>query len=113
MNATQTANALGMAGIGIGLTEIAAPGLVERALGIGNHHTLLRTMGLREIASGAAVLRNPEAGMWSRVAGDALDIALLGAAVAKSNRRVFAFGALAAVLVIAYMDLRNASDLSR
>ncbi|HYB98662.1 MAG TPA: hypothetical protein VEC57_05950 [Candidatus Limnocylindrales bacterium] len=115
MDARTTANMLGLTGIGIGLTEIAAPVFVEKSLGIGHRHVLMRAMGLREIASGVAILTQdkPAAGMWSRVAGDALDLALLGAAAIKSNRKAFVFGAIAAVMAIAYLDYRNATELSR
>ncbi|HYC53949.1 MAG TPA: hypothetical protein VEL28_03325 [Candidatus Binatia bacterium] len=115
MNAQQTATALGIAGIGIGLTELAAPTFVEKQLGVGHRHVIMRAMGLREIASGLAIVagRDPATGMWSRVAGDALDLALLGAAALRSNRKAFVLGAIAAVAAIAWLDYRNATELSR
>jgi hypothetical protein len=53
-----------------------------------NHHTLIRAYGLREIAAGigilAAIRRAPW--VWSRVAGDAMDLATLGGAMQTSKK---------------------------
>jgi uncharacterized membrane protein len=73
-------------------------------------------MGLREIASGVGVLtqRQPSGALWSRVGGDALDLALLGAAAIspRSNRGRIAL-ATAAVAGVTFVDYLCAQQLSR
>jgi hypothetical protein len=106
------AKALGWASFAIGLTEILAARPVERLLGIGDHKGLLTSFGVRECAAGAALVTagaEPNAqlatGMWARVAGDAVDLAMLGAAARKtSNPRGLAF-ATAMVLGITALDV--------
>ncbi|MGH7930808.1 MAG: hypothetical protein ACREQV_23810, partial [Candidatus Binatia bacterium] len=73
------AEALGWFSIGLGLAAIAAPRGVSRLIGIGDHRRLLQAVGLREMASGIGILTNRGAAgwLWSRVAGDFMDLALL------------------------------------
>src|SRR6476661_10771639 len=74
VGAERLARGLGWFSIGLGLTELLAPGAVARlAGGHGKHTGLLRLYGLRELASGAMIFskgRKPAAAVWSRVAGD-------------------------------------------
>lgn len=95
---TQDVNAahgLGLASIGIGLTEIAAPQRIESMLGIedtAEHRGILRVLGVRELMHGVGILAEPKAdqdlatGVWARVAGDVLDTALLGVAAMKTRK---------------------------
>ena len=78
----QLGQILGWFSIGLGLAGMLAPRAVGRTIGVGDHPGLLRALGAREIASGLGLLseRMPGAWAWSRVAGDAMDLALLGAA---------------------------------
>ncbi|HJQ82581.1 MAG TPA: SRPBCC family protein [Candidatus Binatia bacterium] len=81
----QLARALGWFSIGLGVAEVAAPGVVSRLIGIapdGRRHPALRAMGLREIATGAGILtrRRPADWLRGRVVGDVVDLALLAAA---------------------------------
>jgi uncharacterized membrane protein len=74
---------LGWFSIGLGLAEVLAPRALGRAIGVGeNQSATLRMMGAREIVTGIGLLseRRPGTWAWSRVAGDAIDLALLGAA---------------------------------
>jgi hypothetical protein len=85
------AKTLGWASIALGLTEFVAPRWVQDQLGVSGHDKLLRGLGLREMAAGVGLLSqdNPTglaAGLWSRVAGDAMDVALLAAAAARTRR---------------------------
>ncbi|HET7456073.1 MAG TPA: SRPBCC family protein [Gemmatimonadaceae bacterium] len=113
-------NFLGFFSIGLGLAEALAPGLVSRVVGIdhedGTNRTLVRLMGLREISHGVAILSNqqPEKAVWSRVAGDALDLALLGKALSnpKNGRGRTAF-ATANVLAVTALDVLAARGLSK
>jgi uncharacterized membrane protein len=73
-------------------------------------------MGLREIAHGVAIFaqgRRPAAAVWSRVAGDALDLAALAAAAASpdSDKGRVAF-ATANVLAVTALDVLCAQQLS-
>jgi uncharacterized membrane protein len=75
-----------------------------------NSGGLLRFVGARELASGAGLLTTREEHrpqwLWSRVAGDAMDLALLGTALRPSNPgRDRALGALAAVAAITAIDI--------
>ena len=69
--------------IGLGVAELLAPRSVGRAIGVGERTTALRLCGVREIASGVGLLsgRSPTAFALSRVAGDIMDLSLLGAAL--------------------------------
>lgn len=75
--------ALGWFSVGLGLVELLAPRTVGRAIGVGDHPAILRAVGVRELLSGVGLLteRSPGGWAWSRVAGDAMDLALLGAAM--------------------------------
>lgn len=85
------AKGLGWFSIGLGLAELIAPEQLAKFLGIDEkeHKGLIRFMGVREIASGVVTLiqREPKTGMWSRVAGDAIDMAALGAALKESDAK--------------------------
>ena len=70
--------ALGWFSLGLGLMEILAPRTVTRRLGMEGHEGLVRAYGAREIGAGIlslSVSGERSLGLWSRVAGDALDIA--------------------------------------
>jgi len=96
MNA-HLAQGLGWFSLGLGLAEVLAPRAVAKIAGLDTKHTgLIRMFGLREMASGVGIFmqQKPAEALWSRVAGDALDIACLGAAFAsptsKKGRLAFA-----------------------
>ena len=77
--------ALGWFSIALGLAQLLAPRSVARASGLNNVSPLLiRAIGVRELASGIGLLRpeTPPAWRWSRVAGDVIDLSLLGVAMA-------------------------------
>ena len=98
MNEMNVARGLGWFSIGLGLTEVVAGRELGRALGMEDKGWLFRIFGVREIAAGVAVLAmdQPKAGMWARVAGDALDLAALGSGFTEDNPRK---GNLAAAIV--------------
>jgi uncharacterized membrane protein len=110
------AKGLGWFSIGLGVTELLAPKVIANISGVPNSRTgLIRLYGLREIAAGVAIFsqKQPAAGVWSRVAGDALDLASLGMAFtspdAKRGRVAFA---TANVLAVTALDLMCAKQLS-
>jgi uncharacterized membrane protein len=82
------ARALGWLGIGVGIAQLVAPSRVCRAVGVGDYPGVMRALGVREVAVGAGILAQPDepAWMWSRVAGDAIDLALLSVALATAER---------------------------
>jgi uncharacterized membrane protein len=116
-NPKKLARGLGIFSIGLGLTEFLAPEKVANLIGVRRSNTLLiRLFGLREIASGVAIFvqgRRPRQAVWSRVAGDALDLAALGAAFnsRRSNRAKLAF-ATANVVAVSALDVKCAKQLS-
>ncbi len=113
----EAAKGLGWASIGIGAAEIAAPRQLERLLGISNGRNtgILRVLGTREIMHGLDILSHQDAtaGVWSRVAGDVLDVALLSMAGRKTrNPKGFA-AAFAMVLGIGVLDMLVAARLGQ
>lgn len=107
MTDMKVAKGLGWASFGLGLAEIAAPRWLGRQIGVGDHRNVLRALGAREMLAGFGVLgpRDPTAGLWSRVAGDVMDLALLGVAARTTRKRGRLAGAVAFVLAIGAMDL--------
>ncbi|HYE76242.1 MAG TPA: SRPBCC family protein, partial [Blastocatellia bacterium] len=113
----QIARGLGWFSIGLGLAEIIAPERFAKLIGgRGRHTTLIRSYGLREITCGIGLLtqQRPAAWAWARVAGDALDLASLGATFTDSKakpQRLIA--ATAAVAGVTALDFLCAQQLSR
>jgi uncharacterized membrane protein len=114
------AKALGLFSLALGLSEVAAPEQVARLIGIKDRPSTrwtLRALGLREILSGLGILARggTSAGpVWARVAGDAVDLALLGVSLGDSPKqpgRLLA--ATAAVAGVAGLDVYAAAALSR
>ncbi|ADV67250.1 hypothetical protein [Deinococcus maricopensis] len=115
MNAPQVARALGWFSLGLGLAELIAPGKLDRALGLGGHTGLVRSYGVREIAAGAGLLLqpNPTPWLWSRVAGDVLDLASLGRADPHHPHQRYRLSrAIAAVTAITVVDVLTARALT-
>ena len=103
----QLGQVLALFSVGLGLAELLAPRAVGRAVGVGNHPEIIRMLGLRGIVTGLGMLADPAPGKWAwaRVAGDAMDLALLGAAASSPDadpRRIAA--ASAGVLGVAALD---------
>jgi uncharacterized membrane protein len=113
------ATGLGWFSMGLGMAEVAAPGLLARLIGMpddDDNCELLRAAGLREIASGIGILtRDRRAGwVWARVGGDVMDLALLGSAFRSDQsepRRLMA--ATAAVAGVTALDVVCGRQLSR
>jgi uncharacterized membrane protein len=112
------ATGLGWFSIGLGLSQVLAPRGVARFIGVQDdvkNCALLRMIGLRELACGVGILtkRRPAGWVWARVAGDMMDIALLGSAMAGgAPRRDKVSAATAAVLGVTALDLYDAVQLS-
>src|SRR5688572_10472732 len=115
-NADQLARFLGWFSIGLGVAEIVAPRQLADLIGVENKPSVFRMMGLREIGSGIAILSQdqPASGVWSRVAGDMLDLALLGTQLDSNNpEREKTLAAAMSVLGVAAVDLYTAKRLSQ
>ena len=111
----QLARGLGWFSLGLGLAELLAPRGVAKVAGLRGNTGLIRLFGLREIASGIAIFtqgRRPAGALWSRVVGDALDLACLGAAYATpGNDKARLTFATANVLAVTALDVLCAQQL--
>ena len=103
-----TNRSLGWFSVGLGMAELLAPKTVGRMIGVGNQSTVLRMCGVREIVSGVGLLsgRAPATFAMSRVVGDVMDLALLGAALRSRDANPTRLAAAAtAVAGVAALDL--------
>jgi uncharacterized membrane protein len=114
----QLSLALGWFSIALGVAELAAPRQLARLIGVEPREratSILRAYGAREIASGIGILSQPDEAkwLWSRVGGDAIDLASLGQAAAREHtdggRLSFA---AAAVMGVTVLDILCARRLS-
>lgn len=111
---------LALFSLGLGVAELSSPGAVAELIGVNGddeeYRSLIRACGIREITSGLGLLRESDnAGwLWSRVGGDVMDLALLGAAYAapKARRGKLAL-ATAAVLGVTLLDVLGSQRLRR
>ena len=106
---------LGLFSIGLGLWELAAPRSVARVTGARLHPQLIQAYGLRELMAGFGILSDhqPRGWLWARVAGDALDLATLGAAYAEARSdddRQKVLASVAAVVGVTALDVLCARD---
>jgi uncharacterized membrane protein len=107
---------LGWFSVALGAAELILPGGLARVVGVRKQRTLFRLLGIRELISGVGILtrKNSTPWLWSRVAGDAMDLALLGTALTlpgTKQRRVAA--AAAAVAGVAVLDVLASKEHSR
>lgn len=98
---------LGWFSIGLGLVEMFAAKEVASALGMRGKEALIQAYGVREIGSGFLTLSvDKQAGLASRIAGDALDIATLAANMTPENPKRDNVGiALALVAGVTLLDV--------
>jgi uncharacterized membrane protein len=103
------AEGLGYFSLGLGAVQVAVPRLVAWLTGVRPsqaHKSVLRAMGLRDLAAGAGLLSASTTSpwLWARAAGDVLDLTLLGPGLASSRighrRRVLAVTAVAGLTVV-------------
>jgi hypothetical protein len=111
------ANFLGWFSIALGSAQVTAPRAMCRLVGStgkGASPLVMRLMGVREIAQGVGILSRPRPTMWlwSRVAGDALDLSALGLVAAKNRRARTAF-AIANVLGVAVPDVKESLHMAQ
>jgi uncharacterized membrane protein len=113
------ATALALLSLGLGSAQVGAPGVVIRLVGAEDdprtRNVLRWACGVRELAVGvgAGSSSAPGGWLWGRVAGDALDLALLGNVLARHpDRRARALAAAAAVVGVTVADVATARRAS-
>jgi hypothetical protein len=106
---------LGWFSFGLGALEICAPRQITRALGMEGQEALVRAYGFRELAAGMLSLSvEKDVGLWSRVAGDGLDIATLVTAWRADNpKKANVATALLLVVGITVLDIVTAQEVGR
>ncbi len=85
--ARRTARLLGLASLGLGTSMLVSPEGVARFAGVDdspNALPVLTAVGARELAHAAGLLAGRPGWAWTRVVGDAVDLAVMG--VALQNR---------------------------
>lgn len=110
--------ALGWLGVGLGVAALLMPRRMASASGLDGRTRTMRAVGLRELATGAGILLRPHkpGWLWSRVAGDAMDLGLLAYAGRRSHshardQRLALASALVAGITV--LDMLAAYDNQR
>jgi len=110
------ARGLGWFSVALGAAELLAPRQLDDRIGGGHSRNLVRAYGLRELAAGVGLLSasDQRPWIWSRIAGDALDLATLAPALSRRNpQRTAACVAFGAVAAVTALDIVCASQLQR
>jgi len=113
-SAKHLARNLGWFSIALGALQVAAPHRRSRTLGWRGSESAIAFYGLREIATGVAILasRDPAPFEWGRVAGDALDLVSLAGGFAGSRHKAAVGLAVGTVALVTAIDLICARTLS-
>lgn len=110
---------LGWFSVGLGLAELLASDRVAQALGVDGNDRLrlaLRAAGIRELTCGLGLLSRsrPAPWAWARLAGDVLNLTLLGYGwSARPPERARALAVGGGALGLAWVDAQTAIALSR
>lgn len=108
-NRERLVRGLGWFSIGLGAVELLFPRAVSALIGVRPRPRLIQLLGLRELAAGLGILRQPDTRPFikARVIGDAMDLGLLGTAAfsrhTKMGRWAFAVGSVAGVTALDYL----------
>ena len=80
MDANRLSRGLGWWSVGLGLTELTLSERFCQRLGFRGRRELVRAHGVREILKGVGLLTqlDPRPWLWGRLAGDAVDLCVLG-----------------------------------
>ena len=115
------AKGLGIFSFALGIPQTLAPGRVNRLIGVKDDpksRMLMRVVGVRELAAGVGIFtdRRPTQWIWARVAGDTMDLALLGSALRNKSksptRTLAATGAVAGAFAADVFDVVRLSRSS-
>lgn len=106
---------LGWLSIGLGVVELFGARRMARALGMRDREDLIRGFGAREIASGVMTLSSEKhVGLWGRVVGDVLDLAVLSRGLSRRNpKRANVELAIGVVAGVALLDFVTATLVGR
>jgi uncharacterized membrane protein len=111
---------LGWMSLGLGVAQLAAPDRVRRFSGVDDSaisRVVVPLTGARELVHAAGLLtsRRKRAWAWTRVVGDAIDLTVLGMAIAHrgGNRRRRLLAVTGAVAGITVIDLLTAVQATR
>jgi len=116
------AKGLGVFSFALGIPQTLAPGRMTRLIGVrddARSRMLMRAVGVRELVAGVGIFtdRRPTQWVWARVAGDTMDLALLGSALRNGSkspaRTLAATGAVTGAFAADVVDLvrlRRSSD---
>lgn len=119
LDAAPLSRGLGWFSLALGLAEVTLPRTLARAIGVEPRAAtrwLVRAMGVRELIAGTGLLTQPHRPLplWSRVAGDAIDLALLGLGARSGRLHALRFaGAFTAVAGMAAVDVIAARRTQR
>src|SRR5690349_21476860 len=101
--------------LGLGVAQLAAPDMVRRISGVDDSATsraVVPLVGARELVHAAGLLTSRRKGVWAwtRVAGDAMDLASLGMAIAhrRGQRRRRLVGVTGVIVGITAVDVLTA-----
>jgi uncharacterized membrane protein len=117
-SSARLATGLGWFSVALGCSEVMFPRQMARLIGVPDTPgtiTTLQGYGAREIATGLAILSQPDrpTWLWSRVAGDALDLATLASFMGSSQSdRARTALASAVVLGVTGLDVYAARRMS-
>jgi uncharacterized membrane protein len=103
------ARLIGWFSFGLGATQLAAPGIVNRLIGVRDDvrsRLVQRAVGVQELTAAAGIFsqRWPVPFLWSRVAGDAVHLGLLGMGYSKAERPPLTMSAMGSVAGIGAVD---------
>ncbi|MEA2290332.1 MAG: hypothetical protein QOD55_2329 [Solirubrobacteraceae bacterium] len=114
------AEVLGWASLGLGVPQVTTPGRFVRVIGVrpdGKSRAWTLVVGVRELAAAAGILQlgkpRPTGWLWARVAGDVMDLALLGSALgSKAEKPGRTMAAIGAVVGVGVADVVAALGMS-
>ncbi|HUR86108.1 MAG TPA: SRPBCC family protein [Solirubrobacteraceae bacterium] len=113
------AKGLGVLSFALGIPQVLAPGRMNRMIGVrddAKSRMWMRAVGVREIAAGVGIFssRKPTEWVWARVAGDTMDLVLLGSALRnRSESPARTLAATGAVVGAFAADLVDGVQLTR
>ena len=113
------ATAMGLFSVGLGVSQVLAPGRMARCVGLRDEHknrSMMRWIGVRELVCGIGIFarRKPAGFMWARTAGDVMDLALLRAAFgSRGTEKERVLAATAAVAAVTALDFTGSLKLTQ
>lgn len=117
MDRHTAAKGLGLFSLCLGLAEVAATKSIGNMVRMKNRPGLLRSFGVREMATGVGLLSGKRRApwLWARVAGDVMDLVTLGSALVSGKKRHKArlAAALAAVAGVTALDVMCGRRMSK